>query len=111
MTMKVLLQEKRSDVPHDGGNHLAGQHRPFVPTTSVEHAEQEADHVADAVMHPGEAAFQAAELEHLPSIKSAPNDLLTGGSPLPKSARELVNPHLGFDFSRVRIHANPDAAS
>src|SRR5262249_22276468 len=112
-TMKALLQERHSDVSRDSGNHFAVR-KPLTPTSSVGRSEHEADSIAEQVVQskPVGTFSQPGELKHLPSTHTLPDVLVSGQwSPLPESIRELVNPHLAFDFSQVRIHANPEAAS
>jgi hypothetical protein len=45
-----------------------------------------------------------------PGVASQISGLRGGGQPLPQSLREFFEPRFGYDFSRVRIHADARAA-
>ncbi len=45
-----------------------------------------------------------------PEVQTQIDSLRGGGQPLPESARRFFEPRFGHDFSRVRVHANSQAA-
>jgi hypothetical protein len=92
--------------------------------------EQEADRVADTVVHMPEPQVQRQEEEPEeeeeetiqtkqargqtpqadPSIASQIRSLRGDGQPLPTSARNFFEPRFGHDFSPVRVHTDGQAA-
>ena len=89
--------------------------------------EQEADRVADAVMRMPEPQVQRQpreeEVEELqakatsghlsevtPNLESKIQSLKGGGQPLPESGSTYFEPRFGYDFSRVRLHTDTQAA-
>jgi hypothetical protein len=72
--------------------------------------EKEADHVVDQVLRrPGHSAPLAAPRQgDSPDLSAAP--LTSGGRSLDAATRSYFEPRFGFDFSKVRIHANDEAA-
>jgi hypothetical protein len=90
--------------------------------------EEEADRVAGAVVNdgpvPGVTALSAGAQVAALAESSAPaaseadshverqlHSSLGHGAPLPDSVSAAMEAKLGFDFSRVRIHSDPQAAS
>jgi hypothetical protein len=99
--------------------------------------EQEADRVAEAVMRmpatPSLPAFKGLESFLNPTVNRGPaisriqasgnsgafqapahvetriNQMQGGGQPLPESEQEFFEQRLGYDFSGVRIHTDPNA--
>jgi len=85
--------------------------------------EQEADRIADAVMQMPESKVQLQGKEEeeeilqtkeisskTPELESRIQTLQRSGQPLPESVRAFFKPRFGYDFSRVRIHADRQAA-
>ncbi len=54
--------------------------------------------------------FPSAAAETTPAAKSNAFALPRAGHALPESARAFFEPRFGYDFSRVRLHTDPDAA-
>ena len=46
-----------------------------------------------------------------PNLELRIQSLKGGGQPLPKSERAFFEPRFGYDFSRVRVHSNPEAVN
>jgi hypothetical protein len=68
--------------------------------------ENEADRIADRVMHlPGPSAEAAS------SKRESGQSGGGSGQPLDPALRAFFEPRFGFDFGRVRIHADGDAAA
>jgi len=81
--------------------------------------EREADRIAGEVMRipaasPSSAASSAATAaspaEGATTPTAAAATGLSGGAPLDASTREFFEPRFGFDFGRVRVHQDPNAA-
>ncbi len=66
--------------------------------------ENEADQIANAMMHQGDAPFFQPQAQ-----LSTPQG--EGGQPLASDLRATFEPHLGVDLSKVRLHTNPTAAA
>ncbi|MDI1433354.1 DUF4157 domain-containing protein [Polyangium sorediatum] len=114
------------------------QRKPGISTPGDAY-EREADHVADEVMRMAEpAAIGAApqrvqrkcasceeeekatiQAKHEPSattegsldVGAALRGAGRGGAPLPRDVRSFFEPRFGYDFGRVRIHTDSQAAS
>ncbi len=80
--------------------------------------EQEANRVADRIMRmPEERIGQPMQAQKTPGkipfeniqVPGEDGSLGPGGLPLSDSARSFFEPRFGFDFSRVRIHADAEA--
>ncbi len=85
--------------------------------------EQEADHVADAVVH-GDSSRAASAPQPLSTLQRASDGragavintdrvapvLRSSGQPLGEGTRAHMEDRLGFDFSAVRVHADAQAA-
>jgi len=73
--------------------------------------EKEADHVADRVLRLPEpiGASRASGKDSPPVLSAAP--LGSAGRALDESSRAYFEPRFGFDFSKVRIHADDEAAA
>ena len=110
--------------------------RPLVVGNVDDPLEHEADRVADVVLRgperpprpggsPSAAAITGAPaIEHEPAVSSGPTSgrdlpsvplsvaqvLDSAGAPLDKDARAFFGPRFGYDFSRVRVHADSLAA-
>jgi len=80
--------------------------------------EREADRVADQAMRQTEVAAPISLLSAASQSEESSADVfgtveegLSGGSqPLAASVRADMEPKFGFDFSKIRIHANPSAS-
>ena len=70
--------------------------------------ERQADSVANTVMHrttgPSSSNLEGIQQGNNPNISRSTG--VEGGQSLPKAARRQLEPHLGFDFSQVRIHTS-----
>jgi Domain of unknown function (DUF4157) len=95
----------------------------------AEKCEQEADQVAKQIMRTPTAAAQEQNKVSVRPHGSYPHPMeapglmptvtpdiqarinaLKGGTPLPESTRAHLESHIGYDFSRVRIHSDSRAA-
>jgi hypothetical protein len=83
--------------------------------------EQEADRIASQVLrqkrpeNEEEKTFQSKACSHQsPNPSSKPKKLIAalqgGGQPLPQSEQAFFEPRFGADFSRIRVHADRQAA-
>jgi len=100
------------------GWRLAGRvHGKLSLTTIDDPLEAEADRIAEQVVHrparpaTGDAGQQsAAGLEHKGSGCPSSESLSAAGRPLDSWLRAYFEPRFGFDFSRVRIFSDEEAA-
>ncbi|TKD02731.1 DUF4157 domain-containing protein [Polyangium fumosum] len=83
--------------------------------------EREADAAADAVLRMAESTPSGAALALSPraserdaggalDVGAALRGAERGGEPLPRELRSYFEPRFGFDFGRVRVHADREAA-
>ncbi|RFM26952.1 eCIS core domain-containing protein [Deminuibacter soli] len=86
--------------------------------TSGDHLEKEADHAATQAMQPQvaqPAKLQAGSAARATAAVTAPpivqNALQTQGEPLDAATRNKMEAKLGHDFSKVRVHADAQAAA
>jgi len=93
-------------------------------STPGDRFEQEADHVADAVVH-GDSSRSAGTSSPLSTLQRAGDGragavvdtdqvapvLRSSGQPLGAATRAQMEDRLGFDFSNVRVHADAQAAN
>src|SRR5262245_16028869 len=56
-----------------------------------------------------EAAGQTPQVT--PAVQAQVDGLRGGGQPLPESTRAFFEPRFGYDFSKVRVHTDGEAAS
>lgn len=66
--------------------------------------EEKEEEILQTKENPGQIPEVASDLE------SRIHALEGGGQPLPKSVRNFLEPRFGYDFGRVRIHSNSEAA-
>lgn len=83
---------------------LSEQITPLVQRQADQAKEEEEE---DALM-PKATPGQAAAVSH--GLESQVNTLKGGGQPLPESARTFFEPRFGYDFSKVRVHNDGQAA-
>ncbi len=64
----------------------------------------------DSLYHVREVeAVQGSDVEHIAMLPAADHAPLSPGQPLGSDIRAFMEPRFGYDFSKVRIHADRDA--
>jgi len=114
-------QRSLLEMPIFAGSAALVQRKPTVDSPGDAH-EREADEVADRVVRSVEPASIGAapvqlqressgEIGAALDVGAALRGAARGGEPLPRELRSYFEPRLGFDFGRVRIHADSESAN
>jgi len=102
-----------------GGAHVSNAAVARSLSTTGGSPEQAADRVADVIAREpvtvtpdrnGYAADLARQTATPTAVTTARSPAASGGEPLPATERSFFGPRLGYDLSRVRVHADADAA-